>query len=219
MSEKGKTAATKSETPAAPNSLRVEATPGKSRERLLAEVGQSPLVRNAETARRFAKGAFGELDLEESVHELRSKTAQVHSGDLTGLEAILAAQATALDSIFNEMARRAALNMGEYLNATDTFMRLALKAQGQCRATLETLAEIKNPRAVAFVKQANIAHGPQQVNNGLPAKDAVARAENPANGSNKLLEANSGERLDTGAARAAGRANRELETVGAVDRP
>lgn len=50
--------------------------------------------------------------------------------------------------------------MGEYLNATDTYLRLALKAQAQCRATLQTLAEIKNPRPVAFVKQANIAHGP-----------------------------------------------------------
>lgn len=39
----------------------------------------------------------------------------------------------------------------------------------KCRATIETLAEIKNPRAVAFVTQANIAHGPQQVNNGVPA--------------------------------------------------
>jgi len=30
---------------------------------------------------------------------------------------------------------------------------LALKAQAQCRATLQTLAEIKNPHPVAFVKQ------------------------------------------------------------------
>jgi len=30
-------------------------------------------------------------------------------------------------------------------------------AQSQCRTTLEALAEIKNPRAVAFLKQANIA--------------------------------------------------------------
>jgi hypothetical protein len=37
---------------------------------------------------------------------------------------------------------------------------LALKAQSQCRATLETLAAIKNPQPVAFVRQANIAHGP-----------------------------------------------------------
>jgi hypothetical protein len=36
-----------------------------------------------------------------------------------------------------------------------TYLRLGLKAQSQCRATLETLAAIKNPRPVAFVQQAN----------------------------------------------------------------
>jgi hypothetical protein len=44
----------------------------------------------------------------------------------------------------------------------DRFTRLALKAQGQCRATIETLALMKNPPTV-FARQANIAHGPQQV--------------------------------------------------------
>jgi len=44
---------------------------------------------------------------------------------------------------------------------------MALKAQGQCRTTLETLAAIKNP-PVLFAKRANIAHGPQHVNNGTP---------------------------------------------------
>jgi hypothetical protein len=35
-------------------------------------------------------------------------------------------------------------------------MRLALRAQGQCRATLETLAVMKSPPTV-FARQANIA--------------------------------------------------------------
>ena len=55
-------------------------------------------------------------------------------------------------------------------------MRMALKAQSQCRATLETLATIKNPPAV-FARQANIAQGPQQVNNGMmPAGEPRAGA-------------------------------------------
>jgi hypothetical protein len=37
--------------------------------------------------------------------------------------------------------------------------RLALKAQSQCRATIETLAAIKNP-PVVVARQANIAQGP-----------------------------------------------------------
>lgn len=46
-------------------------------------------------------------------------------------------------------------------------MRMALRAQNQARATAETLAAVKNP-TVVFARQANIAHGPQQVNNTLP---------------------------------------------------
>jgi hypothetical protein len=54
-------------------------------------------------------------------------------------------------------------------------MKLALRTQSQCRATIETLSVVKNPRqAVALVGQTNIA-GLQQVNNN-PAQ-AVAPAE------------------------------------------
>ena len=51
------------------------------------------------------------------------------------------------------------------MQAAETYVRLALKAQAQCRATLETLATIKNP-PVVYARQANIAAGRQQVNNG-----------------------------------------------------
>jgi hypothetical protein len=81
---------------------------------------------------------------------------------------------------------------------------------------VETLAEIKNPSQVAFVRQANIANGPQQVNNGI-AVDASRAVENVIQ-PNKLLEAEQiGERLDTGTTSKAGGANQELEAVGAID--
>ena len=101
-----------------------------------------------------------------------------------------------------------------YLDAADRYMRLALRAQGQCRATLEMLAAIKNPSSVAFVRQANIAHGPQQVNNGVPPPLRAGESEIEPN---KLLEATHGERLDTGTASAAGRANQDLAAVGALN--
>ncbi len=44
-------------------------------------------------------------------------------------------------------------------------MRLALKAQNQTRTTLQTLAELKAPKQIAFVRQANIGNQ-VQVNNG-----------------------------------------------------
>jgi len=47
-----------------------------------------------------------------------------------------------------------------------------MKAQNQCRMTLETLAAIKKP-PVVFARQANInqGNGNQQVKNGTPAPD------------------------------------------------
>ena len=48
-------------------------------------------------------------------------------------------------------------------------MRLALKAQSQCRATIEALTNIKNPRPVAYVRQANIGQAVQVNNGGAPA--------------------------------------------------
>jgi hypothetical protein len=83
----------------------------------------------------------------------------------------------------------------------ETYLRLALRAQTQCRATLETLAAIKNPQPVAFVRQANIAHGPQQVNNAGTAEGS--RAGDTKNQQNKVLDYQHGERLDTATAGAA----------------
>ena len=92
-------------------------------------------------------------------------------------------------------------------------MRLALKAQSQCRATLETLATIKNP-PVVIARQANISSGPQQVNNG-----PFPRAEGIESTPNELLEQTNGERLDTGAASEAIGSDPAMATVGAVHRP
>ena len=161
----------------------------KPRQRIMAELGLSSVVPNVTTVRRYASATFGELDLPASIAVMSEQVAAVRAGALSGLEATLISQAVTLDMIFNEMARRAAADMDNGLNATDTFLRLGLKAQAQCRATLQTLAELKNPQPVAFVKQANIAHGPQQVNNGAPSDrgpSAPLRAGISANASNEL---------------------------------
>jgi hypothetical protein len=75
-----------------------------------------------------------------------------------------------------------------------------------------TLATIKNPQPVAFVKQANIAHN-QQVNNSAPAP----RARENEIAQNQLLEQTDGERLDFGTTATAGRIDQAMETVGTVD--
>lgn len=96
--------------------------------------------------------------------QLRREAEQARKGGLSRAEAMLICQAHSLQAIFTNMAKRAALNFGEYLNAAETYMWLALKEQPQCRNTLETLAQINYPRHAAFIKQKNNAQN-QQVNN------------------------------------------------------
>ena len=157
------------------NVLTVTEEKGKSRERHVAELGLSSTVANAVTSSNFAKGSFGVMVLSEAVGVMREKIARVKAGDLSDIEATLIAQATTLDTVFNELARRAALNMGEHLSATESYLRLAFKAQAQCRSTLETLAEVKNPKQATFVHQQNIA-GQQQVNNAVIMRPVRAQA-------------------------------------------
>nr|WP_315482162.1 hypothetical protein [uncultured Undibacterium sp.] len=135
-----------------PNALAIKTDDAKSRERLMAEVSLSSEAINAKTAKSFSKGAFGEIDLTETVGVMRELTKQVNNGSLTELENTLTAQATTLNVIFNALAQRAALNMGEHMGACETYLRMALKAQAQCRATIETLAEVKYPKAATFVR-------------------------------------------------------------------
>jgi hypothetical protein len=77
---------------------------------------------------------------------------------------MLYCQAYALQAIFVDSLLQ--VKKHEWFSTSEAFMRMALKAQSQCRATVETLATIKNP-PVVFARQANIAQGPQQVNNAM----------------------------------------------------
>lgn len=167
-----------------------------------------PTINAASTIQSFNPST--KPDLTAMVSALGDQVARVKGGNLGRAESMLTAQAHTLDTLFNTLAQRAAMNLGQYLDASERYLRLALKAQGQCRATLETLAAIKNP-PVVYARQANISHGPQQINNGMPGAERVAeksfesstrpgapaQAEKTPNPSNELLETAHGERLDT----------------------
>lgn len=190
-------------------SLDNSSRPGEDKAATLARNVTSPTVRGAVTTQAFSK-AYGEIDLQSLISELGKQCLTVRDGDMARAESLLTTQAHTLDAIFNELARRAALNMGEYINAAERYLRLALNAQSQCRATLETLATIKNP-PVIYAKQANIANGPQQINNGTsPAHAGEKTSIEP----NKLLEKQNGEWLDTGAQGAAIGADPSMATMG-----
>ena len=177
----------------------------------------SGLAINALTAARFSKLSFGDVDLTECLAKLNAVVERVHRGDLRATEALLTAQAVTLNTMFTHLAHRAA--SAEYLDQLDRYMRLALKAQGQCRATLETLAAIKNP-PVVFARQANITSGPQQVNNGPVLNGTPARAAIQETAPDKLLEgAVDGERVDGRTESTTGRSDPAMATVGSRNRP
>lgn len=202
--------------------LELRVRPGQTESQALAELVTRGTVASSSTVIDYSKNQHGGLSLTDMARALKIQGEAVNRGDLSEAERMLNGQAVALNAIFNELARRAANNMGTYLGTTESYLRLALKAQAQCRATVEALAEMKNPHPVAFVKQANIAHGNQQVNNGAQdgnSTHARSHAANSKTEPSKLLEATDVERLDTGAQSPAGAAHQDVETVGALNRP
>ena len=193
--------------------LNIDTEPNVPDATLIARAALRPTVNAAVTARVFLSNLHSDLDLSELVTELSNQCAKASGGDLSRAEGMLTAQSHTLDAMFGSLARRAHANLREYPDAAERYMRLALKAQSQCRATVETLGNLRNPPMV-IARQANISHGPQQVNNG-----PFPRAEGIESTPNELLEQTNGERLDTGAASEAIGSDPALATVGAVHRP
>lgn len=206
--------------------LELERRPGITEDRLIADLVAEGEATNASNALRFVQAEHGELSLTEMLKALHAQGEAVNRGDLSAAERMLNSQAVALNAIFGELARRAALNMGTHLGATESYMRLALKAQSQSRATVETLAAIKNP-PVVFARQANIAHGPQQVNNGPAPTEteqyahACARPGESTLAPTEVLEdrTHGSPQMDTRATQATGRAHPRVAPMGTLDRP
>lgn len=194
----------------------------------MADSSLSPVTLGAITSKVWAEKTMGEIGLNEAVAVVRQRADAVASGDLDEAKAMLIAQATALDAIFNEMARRAAALLKTKPDGTwsfsgetmETVTRIAFKAQNQCRGTLQTLGELVNPRSVAFIKQApgsqaNVATGNQLVNNGQDHAPAPAReTEKSSNELKELPDA----RMDEGAQGTAGGIGPCLATVDAINR-
>ncbi|MFH1217812.1 MAG: hypothetical protein V1706_15055 [Pseudomonadota bacterium] len=161
----------------------------------------------------FAADGQGEvgklLDAAALMDHLRDQKGALQSGDMKQVEAMLMNQATALQTLFARLTERG-FDQSTMSNL-ESFMRLALRAQNQCRSTLETLSAIKNP-PVVFAKQANIANGPQQVNN------EASRARENKIPQNQLLEDTAHERLDFEATPKTGANDQEMATMGKVNR-
>jgi hypothetical protein len=158
----------------------------------------SPVALNTIVAETFIDNS--NLDLNAALKIVRERAEKVIKGDMSDMETTLVSNVAALDAIFGTMA----IFAQGYLKANklpqfEMLMRVAFKAQSQLRCTVDSLAELKNPKPV-FAKTLNLANGnqqvnsttgPQQINNSpVPGSpEAPTRAENqepvPAN---KLLE-------------------------------
>jgi len=150
----------------ADDELGFEVDPQDSTTLRVAKMALGPTASSALTAETYTKLMFGPMAMSDAFEALSSSITAVEGGKLGDAEGMLVAQAAALNAIFNELAMRA--DGQSQMRHLETFLRLSLKAQAQCRMTLETLATIKNP-PVVFARQANIANGPQQVNYPAPA--------------------------------------------------
>lgn len=158
------------------------------------------------------KDVADEIDVPGMIASLSSQSASIQRGDLAQTEAMLINQATALQSIFARLTEKAMQQ--SHLPNLESFMKLALRAQSQCRATIETLSVIKNP-PVIYARQANLTTGPQQINNSLSTDQAPQGIEFSQN---QLSEVPHELCSNTGTSSITSPANPPMETLGAVNR-
>lgn len=182
------------------NTLQIITDEGESELESIARTGLAPELQ----ALSCIINLGGDFDVNALMTELQSQSKAIHSGDMKRPESMLISQAHTLNSLATFLINKSLLQTDYRIY--ESFMRLALRAQNQARMTLETLSNIKNP-PVIYAKQANIAHGPQQVNNGPHA------AQNP-NEQNKVLSVNHGETLDTSRESQAIGSNPEMAALG-----
>ncbi len=151
--------------------LQLTRSADKSAAAQLAEAALCPAVNAAMVSQAYQGSVLGDgVDVTELMNALQSSMSKSNSGNLSDLENMLIGQATALQTMFVSLARRA--QRQEYQRHFEAFLGLALKAQAQSRATIQAVVDLKYPKQATFVNQANIANGPQQVNNGpCPARE------------------------------------------------
>ena len=152
----------------------------------------SNIIQSLHQNTNFGENDFGEdieLDFKAATETMKNISDKVSSGDLSNLEEMLTCQAYSLQTLYMTMASKISGTTNP--DHIDLFARFALKAQNQCRSTVATLSEMKNPKRATFIKQQNNAVN-QQINQDENSKNL----DKPAN---ELLEKTNGERLDTGA--------------------
>jgi len=166
-------------------------------------LGSLIVVGNTDSVSKQVDMEFARKVIGQGIEELKK-------GNLDKLEEMLYSQAVALNMMFASLSMKASIQTN--VDVRQTLTNLCLKSQNQSRNTIQTLINLKQPNQTAFIKQANIANGHQQINNG------VSSPENLAKQSNELLEEQDGKWLDRGEKAKTERVNSKLEAVGEVHR-
>jgi len=111
--------------------------------REIAEQAADPCVTSSAVVAAFwGDMSGGAIDRQAGYDAVRDHVQDVRNGELSGVEATLVGQATALNVIFAEMARRGQAALNHPGNAAERYLRLAMRAQAQCRATLHELKDL-----------------------------------------------------------------------------
>ncbi|MFN2099429.1 hypothetical protein [Altererythrobacter sp. MF3-039] len=149
----------------AADALEVKAVKGEEPLKTVARLSLRPGVRHAQVAGSAAGYLFGDTNtpsIMDNTEVLAEILKSAKCGDKELSSQLLAAQAVTLDALFTELAMRSKQNMGQYFDAAERYMRLALRAQSNCRTTLEALARLHQPREQT-VKHVQVNEGGQAV--------------------------------------------------------
>ncbi len=147
----------------------------EEKKKVVAKAYYSPEYMGAAVLDAFKKSYTGASDDDVGFSEfagiMKDATRELNkTNSMEYVERLLLSQSIALNGMFVSLARKAAVQDG--LKQYETHMRLALKAQSQCRATLETLSTVKNPPV--YANTANIATN-QQINNCAPPAQTTSQ--------------------------------------------
>lgn len=153
--------------PGGGHTLVVQAHPGEKKEQSMSRAMVAPYLRHGVIAHAVTKKMFGTLptgqpQFDDYSTAIKAQAEAAVKGDLTAASEMLASQAVSLDMLFAELARRATTNMGDFPQATERYARLAFKAQSNCRATLEALAKLHQPREQT-VRHVHVNEGGQAI--------------------------------------------------------
>ena len=114
-----------------------------ARMRELAAQAVDPCVTSSMVVAAFWEEARGSsIDAQAGYDAIQDEVDAVRDGAMASAKATLVAQAIALNAIFAEMARRGGAMLGRPGNAAERYLKLAMRAQAQCCATLHALNEI-----------------------------------------------------------------------------